>query len=101
MTAPKRRWFQFSLVSMLWLTALVGVSIFAVREHLERSRLELELAPLKQNLELEWAAYKMKMASELARRGKSKQEIDAYLESADERRGKETGTVITAPRKNP
>ena len=40
----RRRWFQFSLGSMLLLVALVAVSTFAAKEHRGRLRLEFELS---------------------------------------------------------
>jgi hypothetical protein len=41
--APRRRWFQFDLGSLLWFTALVAISAFAVHEHWQRVRLETAL----------------------------------------------------------
>lgn len=39
-----RRWFQFSLLSLFWLTLFVATAMLAFREHRERVRLEDELA---------------------------------------------------------
>jgi hypothetical protein len=39
-----RRWFQFSLSSLFWLTLFVATAMLAFREHRERVRLEEELA---------------------------------------------------------
>jgi hypothetical protein len=41
---PRRRWFQFSLATMLMVVALLAVSAFAFREHRERIRLEQIIA---------------------------------------------------------
>jgi hypothetical protein len=43
-TTPRRRWYQFSLASLLLFIALIAVSAFAVREHWERRRLEQIIA---------------------------------------------------------
>jgi hypothetical protein len=40
-----RRWFQFSLGSLFWLTLLAATAAYALREHRERLRLEQKLLP--------------------------------------------------------
>ena len=47
---PSRRWFQFSLRTMLLLSALIAVSAFAFKEHWERRRLDAANAALEAKL---------------------------------------------------
>ncbi|HEY2841664.1 MAG TPA: hypothetical protein VGJ26_21065 [Pirellulales bacterium] len=47
-----RRWFQFSLGSLFWLTLFAATAAFAFREHRELKRLEEKLAPYRNQLTL-------------------------------------------------
>lgn len=42
---PSRRWFQFSIGSLLWLMTVAATASFGLREHRERVRLEEILNP--------------------------------------------------------
>jgi cell division protein FtsB len=42
-TPPRRRWFQFSLSSLLWLMVVLAIAAFGVRERRERRQLEAEV----------------------------------------------------------
>ncbi len=46
-TAPRRRWYQFRLASLLWLMLFVPMCVFGIREHQRRVRLEAEAARLR------------------------------------------------------
>ena len=37
---PRRRWFQFSMASLLWLMLTVALAIVALREHRQRAILD-------------------------------------------------------------
>jgi hypothetical protein len=45
-----RRWFQFSLGSLFWLTLVAATASYGFREHRERVRLEEILNPVPPNI---------------------------------------------------
>ena len=51
---PRRRWFQFSLASLLWLMLVIAVSVLGFRERQQRLILDAEVASLK--AEVEWGS---------------------------------------------
>lgn len=48
---PARRWFQFSIASLIWLTLFVATGAFAFREHRERVRSQQSTLPLRYYLQ--------------------------------------------------
>jgi len=49
-TAPRRRWFQFSLSSLLLLTLVVALAVYGANENRHRMRLEAEVERLESEL---------------------------------------------------
>jgi len=49
-----RRWFQFSLRTLLFLIVLAAVAAFALKENVERRRLESEYSELKGDVISDW-----------------------------------------------
>jgi hypothetical protein len=75
-TPPRRRWFQFSIASLLWLTLVVALSIAGIREHRRRVMIleaqEAELEAYAAKLEAQATSLKAKLKA-----------VDSKLETAE------------------
>jgi hypothetical protein len=48
--APRRRWYQFSIRTMLWLMLLMALLAYGAKEHSHRVSLEAELSAIRAQL---------------------------------------------------
>jgi hypothetical protein len=61
----RRRWYQFSMGTLLLLITLVAVSVFGVREHIQREQLRLRMLVLEAELRVTQDARLHKMQEQL------------------------------------
>jgi hypothetical protein len=47
-TPPRRRWFQFSLREIFWLTLVIALMLFGTFEHLRRKQGDAEINQMKE-----------------------------------------------------
>ncbi|MBI2825336.1 MAG: hypothetical protein HYX69_11680 [Planctomycetia bacterium] len=79
--APRRRWFQFGLGTLLLLVAVAAALTLATKKRRERKRLEAQLAASQENVEKPRSLYYAQHPHEMLQRiQKQRTRLDDYLD---------------------